>query len=437
MASMPDLQTRPASPLRQKLAHFWRWWSAELVQAMPERLAALRGAGAVPLLSLQGPDLVLLEPRAAASPDARVALDTLDAARGRAAAGALLERAGERRHRVRFCLERHEALVRRITMPAATEENLRQVLAFEMDRLTPFRAEDVYFDYRVVSRDAAAGTLLLMIAVARRELVDARLAMLRGLGLSVQGVTVREETSDNAAALDLLPSEQRGERESGRERSLRVGLAIVVLLLLAMALVWPVYRKREVVKNVMPQVGRAAQEAQATDNLSRELDRLVSDYNFLLGKKHGGPPALAYIEDVSRLLPDNTWVQQFDYKQAGKTREVLVTGETVSSSRLIEIFEQSQLLQNAQTRGTVTRGSQPGTERFMIAAEVRPRPAPEPRPLETAPGGAAAPAKGAPAPAAAPPAPPPAAPPKAAAPAPAPVPAKVEPKAAPKNPPGQ
>jgi len=127
------------------------------------------------------------------------------------------------------------------------------------------------------------------------------------------------------------------------------------------------------------------------------------------------------LQDVTRLMPDNTWVQQFDLKQAGKTREVQITGETTSSSRLIEIMEQSQLLKSAQTRGTITRGSQPGSERFMIAAEVKPTAAPEPSPVGDAPAapGAAAAAK------------PPAAPAPTPAPAPAaaPAPAKVQPVA--------
>jgi general secretion pathway protein L len=130
---------------------------------------------------------------------------------------------------------------------------------------------------------------------------------------------------------------------------------------------------------------------------------------------------------VTRLMPDNTWVQQFDLKQAGKTREVQITGETTSASRLIEIMEQSQLLKSAQTRGTITRGSQPGTERFMIAAEVKPTNPPEP----TGVGDAAPRAPAAAAPAAAPPAPSPAAA-KVE-----PVPAKVDPKAAPKPAPGK
>ena len=421
MATSPDLDAvRPIPLWRVKAGAFWRWWSGELLHAMPERLVALRGGARLPQLAFEGGEIVLVEPRAAAGPDSRVAVETMDAARGRAAVHALLERAGEMRGRARAGLAHHEALVRRVTMPAATEENLRQVLAFEMDRLTPFRADEVYFDFRVLSRDATAGTILVLIAVARRDFVDAAVERLRALGVSVQGVSVRDDASGAAAPLDLLPSEQRGERETARERMVRTILIVAVLALLAAALLLPVWRKRQAVIALLPQVNKAAAEAQATDGLAREVEKQVNDYNFLLGKKYGSPPALAYVEDVSRLLPDTTWVQQLDIKQTGKVRELQITGETPSSSRLIEVLEQSQLLRNSHTMGTVTRGSQPNTERFMIAAETRPLPPPEPRPLlEGAP-----PPAGTAAPAPAPATPPAAAPKPAAA---APVPAKVEP----------
>jgi general secretion pathway protein L len=366
---------------RQKLAGFWRWWTDELGQIAPERFASLRGVARVPQLALDGEDLVLVEPRGAAGSDARVALATLDPQRRGLAVRALLERAGESRGRARVSLSHDEALVRRVTMPAATEENLRQVLGFEMDRLTPFRAEDVYFDYRVISRDSAAGTLSALLAVARRDLVDARVESLRSLGLSVQGVTVRDDAAHAATPLDLLPSEQRGERETARERMVKHSLMGAVVLLLLVALLFPAWRTREAVIALHPLVGKAQADAQATDTLARDLERQVADYNFLLTKKQGTPPTLAYVEEVSRLLPDNTWLQQLEIKMAGKTRELQIIGETAPPSRLLELLEQSTLLQNAAPRGAFTRGQTPNSERFMIVAETRSRPLPEARPV--------------------------------------------------------
>jgi general secretion pathway protein L len=386
MAAIPDnTRQRAAAPLRARVERFWRWWSNELLAMVPERFASLAGTGRVPLIAFDDAAVVLLEPRPAeGAAEERVSLAQLEPAQGAAAVRGLLERAGETRGRARIALAPREALVRRVSMPAATEENLETVLGFEMDRLTPFRADEVYYDHRVTGRDVAAGTISVLLAVARREIVDARIEQARALGLSVQGVAVREDTARAGAALDVLPSIQRGERDGPRERLAKQVLAAGAIVLLLVLLLLPVYSKNREVHAIKPALDKAHADAQATDALIRELDRHVADYNFLLTRRYATYPALAYVEEVTRLLPDNTWLQQFDIKNAGKTREVLISGETVSSSKLIEILEQSRLLQNAAPRGTVTRGTQPGTERFVIAAEVRPRPPPESSPVTQA-----------------------------------------------------
>ena len=395
---------RAQSGWRLRLASFWRWWKQELLQLVPQRFTAFGGVASIPAVAVEGDEVVLVDSRTAGKPEARVSMAALEREAQRAALRRALESAGETRSRVRLALARNEALVRRVTLPAATEENLTQVLAFEMDRFTPFKQEDVYFDHRVVSRDAANGQVAVEIAVARRDLVDARMEQLRAWGASVQGVTVQGEGDRAGAPLDLLPNEQRGQRDGGRGRWLVPGLALAVLILLGVALLYPVYNKRGSVVELHPQVAKARQEAEAADVVTRQLERQVADYNFMMNRKQGTWPVLAYVEEVTRLLPDNTWVQQLDIKTVGKGREVQVTGETASSSKLIEVMEQSSLLQNAAPRGTVTRGSQPGNERFVIAAETKPRLPPPPRPVleiaDALPASAPAAAPGGPAPAA-------------------------------------
>ena len=434
MSSLPA--DSPRAAWRNRLDAFWRWWTAELSQAVPARLAGLHGTSRVPVLALESDEVVLVEPRAAAGRDARVAAATLDTAAAQSAIGALLQRAGESRARARLALPATESLSRRVTFPVATEENLRQVLAFEMDRLTPFRVDDVYFDHRVISRDSGAGTLQVLLGVARRDVVDAAIARVRRLGVNVQGVTLRDDLAAGPAALELMPSEQRGARETSRERIVRYGLIAAVVVLFAAVLVLPIWRKREAAIALLPQLQRAEVEARTTEGIAREVDRLAGEYNFALARKYAWHPVLAYIEELSRLLPDNTWLQQLDVRASGKTREIQMTGETPSSSRLIELLQQSQLLQNARTSGTVTRGTQPGTERFMITTDAMPRPAPEARSVLEDAGTAAAGTTPVPAnPGATPAANPPAAPPPAAAkaqPAAPPAAAKVQPVVPPK-----
>jgi general secretion pathway protein L len=376
MAATPGTLSARLGPARLKAQRFWRWWSGELLALVPERFTA--GAGRVPLIAFEGGALVVLEPAAADAAPARIDLSGMEPAQAAAKVRALLEKVGETRGRVRLALAPYEALVRRISMPAATEENLANVLGFEMDRLTPFRADEVYFDHRIVGRDAAAGILTVLLAVARRDLVEAHIARARALGLAVHGVAVREDGPRSAPPLDVLPRAERGEPEKPRERLARQVLVAAAVLLFVAALMVPAFLKNREVHAIKPALDKAHAEAQATDALIKELERLVADHNFLLQRRHATYPTLAYIEEVSRLMPDNTWLQLLEIKQSGKAREVLISGETVSSSRLIEILEQSRLLQNASPRGAVTRGTQPGMERFVIAAEARPRQPPEP-----------------------------------------------------------
>jgi general secretion pathway protein L len=381
MSAKPESTiARPASMLRQKAESFWRWWVGELAGMLPERLAMLRGGDRAPMVALEDGAAVLVGSRLPAS-GARASIADLDEARRKAAVRALLERAGESRARARAVLEPGEVLVRRATMPLATEENLRQVLAFEMDRLTPLRADEVYFDYRVTSRDATAGQVAIQLAVARREVVDSRVAALAALGVSVQGVALRDEAAASATGFDLLPSEQRGQRSTARERHVQQGLAFGALVFFLVALGFPLYLKREAVVALEPQAAKARVQAEQTGKVADELDRMVADYNFLLARKYGTYPVLAFVEDLSKRLPDNTWVQQMDVRSVGKGREVQLVGETASASKLIEILEGSTVLQNAAFRGTVTRGTVPGTERFMIAAEARTRTPPETKPV--------------------------------------------------------
>ena len=381
MAATPDLQgPRTSAFAGRRASDVWRWWRSEMLRLMPERFAMMGGATGLPLLFIEGDQLVALDPHDAGAAEKRVDLAGLDGQRRRATVRTMLEGMGETRGRARAALRREEALMRRVTLPAATEENLAQVLAFEMDRLSPFKADEIYFDQRVVSRDGGNGQIVVELAMARREIVDARVRELRDLGVSVQGVSLHDDAR-RSEAFDLLPSEQRGERETGRERVVRNGLVAAVLLLFLAALCYPVWVKREAVKALLPVMEKARVDATATNSVVSELERQAADYNFLLARRHGWYPAAAYLEEISKLLPDTTWLQQMDIKTSGKTKEVVITGETASSSKLIELLETSKMLQNAAPRGPTTRGSTPGTERFMIGAELRPRPAPEPQPV--------------------------------------------------------
>lgn len=72
--------------------------------------------------------------------------------------------------------------------PITVKENLRNVISFEMDRLTPFNPEEVFFDYKVIKEDG--GRLFLLIAAAKKDTILPYIEALQGKGISVRRITI-------------------------------------------------------------------------------------------------------------------------------------------------------------------------------------------------------------------------------------------------------
>ena len=65
-----------------------------------------------------------------------------------------------------------EVLTRRVSLPASTEENLYEVIQYEMDRYTPFSKEDVYCDYRIEDRIKEKELIKVLLIVIRKVVLN-------------------------------------------------------------------------------------------------------------------------------------------------------------------------------------------------------------------------------------------------------------------------
>jgi len=224
------------------IARFLRWWLSELGALLPPGLAARPERGqwlTVELGEDEGGRAVLTGSRE------RVLLELAPAQRAELASrlGEVLSGLDPRRVRCRVSLPRRQVLARELELPLAAEENLREVLAFEMSRRTPFRAEDVHFDYRIESRDAAAQQLRVHLEVVPREVLAPVLGALRAWDPEPDGIPA-QSASDPGADRALFAFRGAAFRERPHAR-LNAVLGMMVVLLAA-ALVWtPFAQQRE------------------------------------------------------------------------------------------------------------------------------------------------------------------------------------------------
>lgn len=368
----PDARRLQLPPTLQR---FWRWWRGELAAMMP---AWMRRPEPDPLAydqfllpaSPATPELRLRRRQATDEPDGRSFPLGGDVAAQRESVLAALRGASADRNakppEAVVVVPAERVLRRRLTLPVVTEDNLRQVLEFQIEQLTPFTLAQVHFGHRVVSRDPVRGLLQVDFCATPRTGADEALKALAAWGIAVRGL-VALPGREGEAPINLLPQAQPPMPSVWR-RALWPWLAALVVLLALAALALPIVIKREASIALLPWLDKARAAAEATDALRREVDGRLDAYNFAPLKKIQRPAILTSLEELTRVLPDDTWVTQVDIKGT----EVQIQGETGSSSKLVGLFEQSTVFTNASFRSPLTKGASPGTERYFLALEIRP-----------------------------------------------------------------
>lgn len=341
----------------------WRWWAGELLDLLPQRLRRGLYPGPERLL-LEFADQGLLlsrEDYRGVQPVQHLPLDGDEAgvreALGRWTGGGL---------EPVLRLPARRVLVTTIALPLAAEENLRQVVGFEMDRYTPFKADQVYYDVYVVERQPGPKRLRVRLCAVPRRVLDDMLVRLDGWGLRPAAAVCPQDPRAN-----LLPMERRPRR---RRLALNLNRLLLGLagLLLAAALILPLWQMREVVVYLNQRIAGVQPAVQAVEKLRAERDRLEQDLRFIIGKKQARPPAVEILDELTRIIPDHTWLA--GVQLSGD--QLVIQGTSSASSELIEIIEASPYFQDTAFRAPVTKNPRSGLEGFQIATRIRPEAAP-------------------------------------------------------------
>src|SRR5262245_8021620 len=229
--------------LTTPIARFFSWWFGELAACVPAGLrGSLAGRRNQIAVDYRGQEIEL---RHHGRSDWRslgvIAVDRDAPAAGRAAALSVL-RGVRRGAEIVLRLPAAQVLRRRVELPLAAAENLREVLGFEMDRLTPFKSADAAYDYRIVASDRETQRLTVDLTAAPLALVEEAVRVATALGLAPDRVGVANGLDSEAGRLDLMSA----PGDSGGRGWLRLNLALAALLCLLLAAValWPLYREQ-------------------------------------------------------------------------------------------------------------------------------------------------------------------------------------------------
>lgn len=351
------------APLTRNVAAGWRWWLAEFKGLLPENLRRIIETGNQQLIVAAVGDEFLIQHGSANQ------MQELGRIRSAADDITVLTVPDDFRQTI-LLLPRDKVLSRPLTLPLAAEENLREVLSFEMDSQTPFTADQVYYDHFVTGRSPRSKTLSVQLFVAPRDIVDDSLTTLAANGIYPDVVAANAGDNPDGRTINLLPADTQRNRGITVQR-MNLALAALASLLIIAALALPLLQKNTTIRSLEAEISEAAIGAQASNQLRQEVENLIAGSIYLVQKKRTEPTMTQLLDDMTRIIPDDTWVNRVDFSDG----EIQLQGQSGAAAGLIGLIEASPTFHNARFRSPVTQIARTSQERFHLSADTVQRPA--------------------------------------------------------------
>jgi general secretion pathway protein L len=332
-----DLLNMDMETAVQWLLHFWRWWTGELLGLLPpdwrERLSRRSNA----IAEMRGGQLVYRNPEN----------------------GQPL--AVKPRGPITYLVPANDVLVREVELPLLPMSDVRRMLALDIDRLTPFQAEQVYFDADIVSRDQESGRQRVAVGVLPRARAEAVLEEARSHDLAPAALGVKG--GEGAPAFDFLAAmrdAQGGDAAQRRSLYWWAGAAALLALNLVIFTWHDSASLDELRQSVESQQGPVSVALRTRERVDHEAAQRAK----LLDTKHKSAP-LPVLDAVTAAMPQDAWVRRFEWNG----RSVHIIGARKTSQDILARLEASPGLRNARSQNNEAHTDAAGYTGFEFTAD--------------------------------------------------------------------
>jgi general secretion pathway protein L len=264
-------------------------------------------------------------------------------------------------------------LFRPLDLPRRAAEFLDGMIRSQIDRLTPWTANEAAFSWTAPVETSNERINLMVIATPKTKMNPLiRLAEYCGVGSVIL----------YASPQDLDPSTDGGPATVGRtkvfEKRMRAALdvarvrRVLTVVLLAAAV------SATLSLGVASIIGSRldAQQRQLSSEISERraamrLKLATSDdsaQSLLVRRKHATPSSAMVLDALSQILPDNTYVTELRIEKD----KLQVVGITQDAPSLVKLLEQSPHFTRATFFAPTTRSANDEGERFHVEAHINP-----------------------------------------------------------------
>ncbi|CAG8871113.1 hypothetical protein PS627_04293 [Pseudomonas fluorescens] len=304
----------------------WRWWSAQLRACVPQRLSRKIPEQLYPWPLVANP---------APAVGARAVL----------------------------VLQPDQALRQSLSLPLAAARDLDGILAYELDRFTPFSSKQAH---HVVRREGiSGGRLRLTLVTLRRDRLATWLAGFAEHGITLECIDLLDEQGERLG-LNLLPEKASHAGSQRRARRLAaLGVLALVLVYAAMAAV--LHQREAAVQQRTAEVQALRAQTAELQSLRQALTQADSATRSLTTLKQRQATYALLLAELSACLPLDTWLQSLQVNRDG---QVDLAGFTAHASGLLNQMKGCRYLADVRYQGVIQPDAESGKDRFYVRAQL-------------------------------------------------------------------
>ena len=360
----PQLERARRAWRSSPLPRFFAWWGGELAAVLPPAWRGAFSDGACWYLLARVGGRWQLHPQGQEAPLAQWSAAVSPGVQQTALAAAVAQ-VDPQDLRVALVLPETQVLRRQLLLPLAAAGNLQQVGAYEMDRQTPFRAEQVYYAIRELPAAAPAGRFMAELVAVPRSTLDPLLAQLHAAGIAVDAVDMAR--GSGRLGVNLLPPVQVPHRADPRRR-INLALAAAGVLLLVLVLAQWRNNREQALATMQAQVDSMHAEAQQVAALRQQLQDNAGAAGFLVQRKQHSVTMLSVLLDLTQRIPDTSWLERLSVDNTG---QIGFQGQSKRAVQLVDALKGSTLIRDANFQGSIQPDPATGKDRFYMVAQLR------------------------------------------------------------------
>jgi general secretion pathway protein L len=255
-----------------------------------------------------------------------------------------------------------------LELPARAAEFLSGVVRAQIDRLTPWSADQAAFGFGPPT-DAGSGRIVVTVAATAKSMLTPIVKALSNLG--ARSVVVRTAAPNESETAPITVMEENVAHVLDAQLVRRILLVTLVASWLIAALT--------MTTTIIIDGNLQARQDELARQIAKERAAMLTARNnpgdpktiaerALLRRKNESPSDVIALEILSQILPDDTYVTEMHIE----SNRVRLTGVTHDAPQLIRLIERTRHFSQATFYAPITHSSSNPGDHFSIEARMEP-----------------------------------------------------------------